>query len=138
MRGDDFIVFSADRDIKLLGVCLFGSESNTYSMELKVGVWGSGTVFIHKTGLFSSELLLGKKFAYFGFKVLFDNVVLHRNTEYYVKAKIIGPDWARGDNGDSIVSCSGVTFTFHTSSWLRNNTTVQQGQFPGLMFSIIN
>ena len=137
LRDDDFIVFSVDKDIKLLGVCLFGSENKSYSVELKVGMWGSGTVFIHKTGQFSSELLLGEKFTYFGFNVLFDNVVLHRNTEYYVKAKITGPDWTCGDNGDSIVPCSGLTFTFSTSSWLRSNTTVQQGQFPELMFSVL-
>ena len=67
LRDDNIIVFSVDRDINLLGVCLFGSERNTYSVELKVGVWGSGTVFIHKTGQLSSELLLGEKFTYFGF-----------------------------------------------------------------------
>ena len=137
LRDDDFIVFSVDKDIKLLGVCLFGSENKSCSVELKVGMWGSGAVFIHKTGRFSSELLLGEKFTYFGFNVLFDNVVLHRNTGYYLKAKITRPDWTYGDNGDSIVPCSGVTFTFRTSSWLRSNTTVQQGQFPELLFSVL-
>jgi len=132
-----YIIFSVDRDIKLLGVCLFGSENNTHTVELRVGVYGIATVLAHKTGQFSSELLRGEKFNYCGFKVLFDSVVLKRNTEYYVHAKIIGPDSTCGDNGDSTVTCSGVTFTFKTFSWLTNNTTIQKGQFPGLMFSLV-
>ena len=71
-----------------------------------------------------------------GFKVLLDTVVLKRNTEYYVHAKIIGPYLTCGNNGDSTVTCSGVTFTFKTFPWPGNNTTVQVGQFPGLMFSL--
>ena len=135
-RGEDCILFSVDRDIKLLGVCLFGSENNSYTVELRVGVYGSRTILALKPRQFSSELLKGEKFDYFGFKVLFDNVVLQRNTEYYVEAKITGPDSTCGYKGDSIVTCSGVTFTFKTFSWLSNDTTVQQGQFPGLMFSL--
>ena len=135
-RGEDCILFSVDRDIKLLGVRLFGSKNNTYTVELRVGVYKSSTVLAHRNEQFSSELLQGKKFAYFGFEVLLNNVVLHRNTEYYVEAKISSPVSTRGGNGDSIVTCSGVMFTFKKLPWLGNNTTVQQGQFPELMFSL--
>lgn len=99
-------------------------------------MYKSSIVLAHRNEKFSSELLQGKKFTYFGFEVLLNNVVLRRNTEYYVEAKITGPDSTRGDNGDSIVTCSGVTFTFKTFSWPGNNTTVQRGQFPELMFSL--
>ena len=136
LRGEDCILFSVDRDIKLLGMCLFGSKNNTYAVELKVRVHKSSTVLAHRNEKFSSELLQGKKFTYYGFEVLLNNVVLRRNTEYYVEAKITGPDSTRGDNGDSIVTCSGVTFTFKTFSWRGNNTTIQRGQFPELMFSL--
>ena len=129
-----YIIFSVDRDIKLLGVCLFGSENNTYSVDLSVGLYGRYIFLANKTGQFSSELLQGEKFNYFGFKVLFDSVILKRNTEYYVGAKTTGPNSACGDNGDSTVTCSGVTFTFKT--WSGNNTTIQKGQFPGLIFSL--
>jgi len=97
-------------------------------------LYGRYIFLAHKTGQFSSELLQGEKFNYFGFKVLFDSVILKRNTEYYVGAKTTGPNSACGDNGDSTVTCSGVTFTFKT--WSGNNTTIQKGQFPGLIFSL--
>ena len=41
-----------------------------------------------------------------------------------------------GTNGDHSVTCSGVTFTFKTFPWPRNNTTIQKGQCPELVFSL--
>ena len=135
-----YIAFSVDKDIKLIGVCFFGSENNTYSVKLKVGLAESGNVLTHahKTGQFPSELLRGRKFNYFGFKVLFDNepVQLRKNTNHFLIAKITGPDSTCGDNGDSTVTCSGVTFTFSNVSHKVNGSTTQRGQFPELMFSL--
>ena len=129
-RGQDYIFFSVDRDIKLLGVCLFGSQNNTYKVELTLGVRERDTL-THKTGQFSSEVIRGGKFDYFGFKVLFDNepVLLRKNTVYFVVARITGPDSTCGDNGDSTVTCSGVTFTFSL-------TDFKQGQFSEIIFSL--
>ena len=91
LRGEDCILLSVDRDIKLLGVCLFGSE-NTSTIEVRVGVNKSKTVLMHANEQFSPDPLQGEKFNYFGFKVLFDNVdSLQRNTEYYPEAKITVP-----------------------------------------------
>ena len=135
-RGQDcIIVFSVDREMKLLGVCLFGSENNTYTVELTAGVYASSTRLVSKTGQFSSELLQGEKFNYFGFKVLFDNkpVLLKRNTAYYVEAKITGPDSTCGDNGDRFVTCSGVTFKFSNTLSRSEETNIQRGQFPELI-----
>ena len=76
------------------------------------------------------ELLQGKQFNYFGFKVLFDNeqVLLKKNIVYGVEAKITGPDSTCGDNGDGTVTCSGVTFTFYNKD--------DTGQFPEILFSL--
>jgi len=134
-RGEDCIVFSVARDIKLLGVCLFCGENNTYTVDLTVGMCRGGK-FAIRARRFSSELLQGEKFNYFGVKVLFDNVVLQRNNLYYVKAKITGPYSTCGDNGDQLVTCSGVTFTFLNTLLKGNGTTIQHGQFPELMFSL--
>ena len=130
-----FILFSVDRDIKLLGVCLFGSENNTYTVELRVGA--GSTVLMHKTGQFSTELLQGRKFNYFGFRVLFDNepVLLRRNAQYFVEARITGPDSTCGDNGDQFVTCLGVTFKFSSTLFSSIATNIQKGQFPELLFS---
>jgi len=137
-RGQDCILFLVDRDIKLLGVCLFASENNTYSVELVVRDLRRRTVLVFKTGTFSSELLQGNKFTYFGVKVLFDNeqVVLEKKTLCEVEAKITGPDSTCGDNGDQFVICSGVTFKFSNTLFSSNGTNIQQGQFPELMFSL--
>ena len=131
------ILFSVDRDIKLLGVCLFGNNDSTYSVELNVGVYGTGRVLMHKTGQFSSELLQGRKITYFGFKVLFDNepVLLQEKTNYFLEAKMTGPSSTRGDNGDEFVTCSGVTFRFSQMPRKGNKTTTKEGQFPELIFS---
>ena len=134
---DHSIAFSVDRDIKLLGVCLFGSENNTYYVEVSLRMHGSPSLLAHKTGQFSSELLQGEKFNHFGFEVLLDSVIsVKRNTEYYVEAKITGPDSTCGDNGDRTVTCSGVTFTFKTVHYITNCTTIHKGQFPGFIFSL--
>ena len=136
-RGQDCILFLVDRDIKLLGVCLFGSENNTYSVELVVRDLKRSAVLVFKTGAFPSELLQGNKFTYFGVKVLFDNeqVLLEKKTLYEVEAKITGPDSTCGDNGDQFVTCSGVTFKFSSTLFSSNGTNIQQGQFSELMFS---
>ena len=138
LKGQDCIFFLVDRDIKLLGVCLFGSENNTYSVELVVRDLKRFSVLVFKTGTFSSELLQGNKFTYFGVKVLLENekVLLEKKTLYEVEAKIIGPDSTCGDNGDQFVVCSGVTFKFSNTLFSSNGTNIQQGQFPELMFSL--
>ena len=137
-RDQDCMLFLVDKDIKLLGVCLFGSENNTYSVELVVRDLKRFTVLVFKTGTFSSELLQGNKFTYFGVKVLFDNekVLLEKKTFYEVEAKITGPNSTCGDNGDQFVVCSGVTFKFSNTLFSSNGTNIQQGQLPELMFSL--
>ena len=54
----DAISFSADKDIALHGVCLFGRENATYSVELDViNVF---SIVASKTGEFPSKPLQGK------------------------------------------------------------------------------
>ncbi|KAL9980191.1 hypothetical protein ACROYT_G008745 [Oculina patagonica] len=109
----DAIKFSVDKDIELHGVCLFGGESNTYSVELKLTEVTSKTVLVFQTGQLSSELLRCEKYSYYGFEVLFDKkITLMRNTTYEIWAKIIGPDSVGGRDGISSVKRRGVTFTF--------------------------
>ena len=135
------INFSVDKDIVLLGVCLFGSENNSYAVSLKVMDRTSKTILdlVSKTGNFQSKLMQGQKCSYHGFQVFFDKkVTLKKNTKHVIWAKIIGPDSLQGDNGISSVKCREVTFTFMkvkgNDNWC-NGTTVQYGQFPELLFS---
>ena len=133
----DAINFSVDKDIALHGVCFFGSENGTYSVELRVKEPKHGSVLISKSEQFTSELLQCEKGDYWGFKLLFDTKFpLKKNTTYCIRAKITGPDSSCGANCVSPIQCSAVTFTFTDANEPTNGTCVHVGQFPELLFSL--
>ena len=134
----DAISFSVDNDIVLHGVCLFGSENNTYSVELDVMDTNSKLIFASKPERISSKLLQGENFSYYGYKVMFDKkkIILKKNTKYDIWAKISGLPSLYGVNYFSSVQCSGVTFTFMDSEYSRKSTRVRSDQFPELLFSV--
>ena len=135
--ASDAINVSVDKDIALHGVCFFGSENGTYSVDLTVKKPKHGSVLISKSGQFTSELLQCEKGNYWGFKLLFDTkFVSKKNTTYCIRANITGLISSRGENGVSSIQRSGVTFTFTNAEGLTNGTKVYQGQFPELLFSL--
>jgi len=116
------------------GVCLFGSENATYSVELDVTDSCSESSVASKIGEFSSEPLQGKTFSYQGFRLSFDKkIILKKTTIYVMRAKISGLPSLRGV---SSVQCSRVTFTFMKSNYSKNGTDSFKGQFPELLFSV--
>ena len=87
---DDAIKFRVDKDTELHGVCLLGSENNTYLVNLKIQNAISGALLACKTGYFRSKLIQCEKYSYHGFEVLFDEkVILRKNTRYCLCAKIV-------------------------------------------------
>ena len=135
---NDAISFSIDsKDIALLGVCLFGSENNTYAVDLDLTNTENTSVVVSKTGTFSSELLQSDQCSYYGFRVLFDKkIILNKNTTYCIRASILGSPSLHGLRCVRSVQCSGVTFTFENSRYPNTNgTTVTQGQFAELLFT---
>ena len=138
----DAINISVNKDIMLHGVCFFGRENNTYSVDLEVINTESKSVLVSKTGQFSSdqfELLQSEKGSYYGFELLFDTkITLGKNTTYCVSAEISGSTSLRGVNCVSSVKCSGVTFTFMNAEYSKMcyRTNVTEGQFPELLFSL--
>ena len=132
----DGICFAVDKDTELRGVCLFGTENNTYRVDLTINNTMNDTVLVSKTGQFMSKLLQYEKYSYQGFEVLFDEKVnLVKNNKYSVFAKISGPDSLCGKDGVSFVKCGDVTFTFSEAfNFLEvdyaNNSCVKYGQFP--------
>ena len=133
----DGICFSVDKDIELRGVCLFGSENNTYRVDLTIVNTMNHTRLVFKTGHFISKLLRCDKYSYQGFEILFDEKVnLKKNTRYSLFADISGPDSLCGNDGVSSVKCGHVTFRFYEScytSWeddYYNFTCVKYGQIP--------
>jgi len=136
----DVINFSVDKDMVLHGLSLFGSENNTYSVELKIMKASSGKILASKTGKFASKPLQCEIGSYYGFEVLFDrNAILKKHTTYEMWAKIRGPPSMLGESGVSSVKCREVTFTFIKNQHLAidfNATDVRQGQFPELLFAL--
>ena len=134
----DAISFTVNKDVVLHGVCLFGSENNTYSVKLDVMDSNSKSIVVSKSERFPLELLQGKNCNYYGFRVMFDKKKIHlkKNTKYDIRAKISEPPSMRGENGVSSVRCSGATFTFMNSKYSTNGTSIDEGQYPELLFSL--
>ena len=135
--ASDAINFSVDKDIALHGVCFFGSENGTYSVDLTVRDQWPRSVSISKSGQFTSDLLHCVKGDYWGFKLLFDTKFpLKKNTTYCIRAAITGPDSSCGEKCVSPIQYSGVKFTFKKAEGSTNGTGVGGGQFPELLFSL--
>ena len=138
----DLLCFSVDKNITLHGLRLFGRENNSYTVTLKVTDTGSRTTVVSKSGTYSSKLLHSKHFSYHGCEVMFDSVVvLKGNTRYHIEALISGPPSGRGSSGlgriVDTVKESVVIFTFSSVNRAdSNNTDVNGGQFPEILFSI--
>ena len=132
----DCVMFSADRDITLHGVRLFGKENSSFWVALEIKNATNKAVLMSKAGWFSSEILRSSIGHYYGFEVLFDTaLVLKRNTSFFIEALITGSDSLRGENGRSSVKCADVTITFTSSKYSGNGTSTKQGQFPEILFT---
>lgn len=133
----DAIRFSVNKDIVLHGVCLFGSENNTYSVDLKVMESFGKLVLKSEYRECYSEKFQGKKDTYYGFKVSFaEKITIKKNTNYDIIAKISGSPSVSGESGVSSVQSSGVIFTFMKSQYSNSGTDISCGQFPELLFSL--
>jgi len=136
----DYLVFSVDKDILLHGLSLFGSENNTYTMNLQVKDTSNSSAVASKKGTFSSKRLQYKDSYYYGFEVLFDSAAeLKKNTKYRIEALISGPSSGMGNNCFKSTLQSGVTFTFSSSVCTprgNNGTNQEGGQFPEFVFSV--
>lgn len=150
----DSIILSADSDIFLRGLYLFGSENSSYSVALEVNevdsysalgcnirgghnrTQGQGSVSVAKLhGTFPSLLMMGD---YYGVELLFDfGVILKKNAWYCLEAVISGHSTLRGEGGSRLVQCLGVKFTFRDSYKDTNGTRVTSGQFPELLFYLM-
>ena len=130
---------TVDKDIILHGLCLCGSENKNYTVTLEIKNASNHLCLASKSGIFPSKRLQYKSNNYHGFEVLFDPPInLKKNTKYRIEALISGPMSVKGEGGSSAVVCNGVTFTFSDclSEPSSNGTSLREGQFPELMFSV--
>ena len=135
----DYLGFTVDRDIKVHGISLFGSENNSYKVTLEVKNADNNTTMVSKSGTYPSNILPSKRHRYQGYEVLFDSAVrLKKNIRYKIEALITGPASERGETGFGTVKESDVTFTFSNTEGclMSNGTNYTTGQFAEFLFSV--
>ena len=131
----DCILLSVNKPVELHGVEHFGSEGGEYTVKTDIVDPVDNNSLVSQTGNYTSEK--SDTHAYYGFDVLFDRpVILKANKEYNVKSLIKGPSSWRGENGQTLVECRGVQFTFRHCGGSSNGTNENSGQFPGILFSV--
>ena len=131
----DYLGLTVDRNIKLLGISLFGSENNGYKVTLEVKNAVNNTTIVSKSGTYPSNILPSKRHRYHGYD---SAVLLKKNIRYNIEAFITGPTSERGEKGFDTVKESDVTFTFSNIEGEANSngTTHSSGQFPEFLFSV--
>ena len=130
-----YLGLTADKNIKLYAIRLFGKGSSEYSVTLKVFDFKKSALVTTKTGWFSSKLMECTIGDYQGFELEFEPTVsLQANTKYQIYASITGPPSWYGHDGVSSVESSGVKFLF--SNIGKGGTTVALGQFAEFVFTL--
>ena len=133
----DRICFSVNKDIHLTGVEHFGCKGGTYTVRSQLIDTVSGSCVASKSGVYRSEEKHQEVTKYYGFTVLFDDVVpIKQNNCYEVVSLVNGLSSWYGDKGKRSVECFGVIFSFSDSEEKTDNnyTDVDMGQFPALLF----
>ena len=129
------IILSADRNIKLHAVRLFGSENREYSVNLTVRVSGSGVSVATNNGNFLSKHIRCEFGDYQGYDIMIEPpITLAANTDYIFYANISGPPSWYGFYGQCSVVHSGVNFSFRTHGI---RTRVDKGQFSEFVFALL-
>ena len=105
----------------LHGVSIFFEERDRYarvSATVRVFVGDEirrGSLLFSQTGSYKVDVQRNISHVYHGFDVLFDELlVLRRNVQYCIAVSHNMPDLSvfSGFEGDEVVECHGVTFTF--------------------------
>ena len=130
----DCLIFTVDKNLLLLGLTLCGSENNDYSVTIRIKKL-DGVCLDSVCGKFPSVLIEEELHSFYGFKILFDDpIVIKKGIKHRIEASIFGANSCSGRNGQKVVACSGLKFSFADSSEDTNGTGVAKGQFPELLF----
>ena len=144
--SDDSIDFQVDKEIKLYGVRMFGSEIGEHVVLLRIINIPDESVRAKKSGKFSSTRIQFQSTFFYGYDILFDSPVkIKKDVKFRVLAVIDGPVSLYGVGGSSSVQCHGVTFSFFNidedkeclyGPSLCNDTDVENGQFAEFLFKV--
>ena len=132
----DCLIFTVDKNLLLLGLTLCGSENNEYYVNIRIKELDRRNEYLNSvSGKFPSVLIEEELHSFYGFRILFDDpIVIKKGIRHRIEASIFGANSCFGRNGQKIVACSGIKFSFADSSEDRNGTGVAEGQFPELLF----
>ncbi|XP_078344861.1 BTB/POZ domain-containing protein 6-B-like [Oculina patagonica] len=132
------IDLKVDKDIKLYGIRMLGSENSNYVVILRIRDtrFPDNMFLLSKSGTFSSKRVRTQLAHFYGFDVMFDSpVVLRKGVTYCVAARIDGPVSWYGFDGLDEVHCHDVTFSFINCQEKGSGSTgVFFGQFAAFLF----
>lgn len=128
----DRIFFTVNKPVILHGVQHFGLKGGKYTVSTEVRDSTDGSIPGTKSGSYLS--VKAETDSYYGFDVEFHSpVCLEANREYELVSLIKGPPSSSGREGEIIVDCQGVQFTFRSPG--DGRTCDKRGQFPAFLFS---
>ena len=135
MNLTERIHFTVNKDVVFHGICLFGRNNNEYEVTLTVRKSHGSGILVRKSGKFSPVPKRNKGIKYFGYDVMLAPISLSKDTQYYIKAKIKGPDSWHGVMGSEEVTSHHVTFSFERCH--QSNNTLFSGQFADILFKLV-
>ena len=130
----DALQLTVSKPVMLHGVQHFGSKGGKYTVSLEVKGTINGFSVVKQTGTYSSKK--DETNGYYGFDVMFDHpVCLVQDKTYEIVSLIKGPKSWSVANGKKSDEVQGIQFSFSSSAASLNGTSVNDGQFPALIFS---
>lgn len=130
----DAISFKCDRSIHMNGITVYGNEnSSPHKLEVEVCGQDDKAIYEETKDMFPSSGKQNPTHLCFS-----KEIIISPNLNYTIIQRMWGSDVYYGNEGLKNVSSRGVTFKFSESPLSTNNTKVNYGQIPGLLFKLVN
>ncbi|KAL4223140.1 BTB POZ domain-containing protein [Mactra antiquata] len=130
----DAIGFKCSRNILVTGLYLYGSDQATNDLDIHINLRQQpyGVNAIVQRFMIESD---GKQKTY---KLMFDQpAVLNKDKLYNIEAVIRGATTYYGSGGQAVLEMDQVTFTFENTDRSTNNTCIERGQIPGIVYELV-
>ncbi|KAL5008067.1 hypothetical protein ScPMuIL_013648 [Solemya velum] len=126
----DGISFTVTRPVLFCGIVLYGCRTTKSQYEISINLTDSSD-----TQLLSDDMRVETNPDVPTFDILFrKKIELEQNKQYNICVSIKGERSYFGELGRQSVTTEGVTFSFTNYTGSGNETNVEQGQIPGLLF----
>ncbi|PAV60710.1 hypothetical protein WR25_02916 isoform A [Diploscapter pachys] len=137
MASVEAIQFMVNRDIKLLGIGLYGGRGE-YMAKLKffrLQHPDCDETYLEPVRE-TDEMLYDCAPRETGTLLLTQPINIKANVWHVISAKISGPSSDCGASGKNIVDCDDVVFSFRNSSLSNNGTDISVGQIPEIYYQL--